>query len=154
MILEFFQQNPAYAWVMSGLVLTIIELVAPGTFFVWIGLAAFITGGFTGLFSLSSNGQLLLFAILTVSCVVLGKRILKKLRKNKIVNDVDVSDRTNYLVGKIVTLEKTLQNGEGQARIGDSIWLVYNEDPNMNLPVGSQVRVVAVRNGKLYVEAV
>lgn len=151
---EFFNQNPAYAWVMVGLVLTIIELLAPGTFFVWIGLAAFITGGFTGLLTLSTNGQLLIFAILTISCVVLGKRIMKKLRKNKIVNEIDVSDRTNYLVGKIVALEKPLQNGEGQARIGDSIWLVYHDDSTLTLPAGSQVQVVEVKNGKLHVIAV
>lgn len=151
---EFFNQNPAYAWIMVGLLLTMAELLVPGTFFVWIGLAAFITGGSTWLFTLPTNGQLLLFATLTISCVVLGKRILKRLRMHKMVDETDVSDRMNYLAGKIVTLEKPLQNGSGQARIGDSIWLVYNDDHSLSLPAGSQVKVIAVKNGKLHVEAV
>lgn len=153
-MIEFFNQNPAYAWIMAGLALTIIELLSPGTFFIWIGLAALITGGFTGLLTLSGNGQLLLFAVLTISCVVLGKRVMKKLRKNKMVDEIDVSARTNYLVGKIVALEKPLQNGAGQARIGDSIWLVYHDDDTLTLPAGSLVKVVEVKNGKLHVAAV
>ena len=151
-MLESVSSNASYVWTLIGIALIILELFAPGSFFVWIGLSSLITAGFTALFSLESNAQLAVFAILTISFVFIGKRILARLKANKTVDDNDVSDRLTYLVGKVVVLEKEMQNGSGQARIADSIWNVYSNDDELSLPAGSKVKIIATKQGKLFIE--
>ena len=44
MIAGAFMSLGAWAWIILGVVLIGIELVAPGAFLVWLGLAAIVTG--------------------------------------------------------------------------------------------------------------
>ena len=54
------------AWLVAGLVLAGLEMVLPGAFLLWIGLAALGAGGATLLFGLGWHAQLGLFAALAV----------------------------------------------------------------------------------------
>jgi membrane protein implicated in regulation of membrane protease activity len=46
-------------------------------------------------------------------------------------------------------LEAAIVNGHGRIRLGDTLWRVSGPD----LPAGTHVRVKAVENGQLVVEA-
>ncbi len=45
MLIHFLSQLGLWSWFVLGLVLLILEIMAPGFFFIWFGLAALVTGG-------------------------------------------------------------------------------------------------------------
>ena len=55
--------DPAWLWLIGGVLLLIAEIMAPGFFLVFIGVAAIAAGLFTILFDLGVPAQLALFAL-------------------------------------------------------------------------------------------
>jgi len=37
--------SPALVWLVAGLVLLVLEMLVPGVFMMWLGIAALATGG-------------------------------------------------------------------------------------------------------------
>jgi len=78
MIIEFLSGLGIWNWLVFGLVLLILEILAPGFFFIWFGLAALVTGGLA--FLLSSTAafgwqfQTVVFLVLAVIFVLAGGR--------------------------------------------------------------------------------
>ena len=66
--------HPGWMWAIGGLLLLIAEMVAPGFFLIFLGVAAIATGLFTLLFDLGLAPQLVLFIIYTALAVMIGKR--------------------------------------------------------------------------------
>ena len=69
-----FGLHDGWLWAIGGLILLIAEVVAPGFFLVFLGVAAVATGLFTLLFDLGIAPQLTLFVIYTALAVMIGKR--------------------------------------------------------------------------------
>ena len=69
--------GPAWTWILVGLVLMGTELVASGVFLLWLGLAAVVTGLQILLVPMPWQGQLLLFAVLSVTFAVVASRRAK-----------------------------------------------------------------------------
>jgi inner membrane protein len=65
----------ALAWLVSGLVLCAAETMAPGTFLIWVGLAASIVGAIAYFVTVDFTSQLLLFGALVTGLVLLGRRV-------------------------------------------------------------------------------
>ena len=53
----------ALAWLVAGLVLSAIETLAPGAFFIWFGAAAAIVGAVDYFLPMGFVAQLILFAV-------------------------------------------------------------------------------------------
>ena len=53
MIATWITSLGAWAWIILGVLLIGLELTAPGIFFLWLGLAALVTGLVDGLIGLS-----------------------------------------------------------------------------------------------------
>jgi hypothetical protein len=66
-----------WSWIILGLVLMGLELLAPGVFLVWFGLAAMLTGVADWAFGLSWQAAALLFAALSVVAVVVGRAVTR-----------------------------------------------------------------------------
>ena len=58
--------------------------------------------------------------------------------------------RAEQFVGRRYVLDSAIVNGQGKARVGDSVWLV--EGPE--LPAGAPIEVVAVNGTTLKVQPV
>lgn len=135
-----------WAWILLGLVLVGLELAAPGVFFLWLGLAAMLTGVLDWAFALSWQAAFLAFATLSVGFVMLGRLVGGR-------SDADTSPNTlnrrgHELVGQVFTLEAPILDGSGRVRVDDSSWRVTGPDA----PAGSSVRVVRVDGATLVVE--
>lgn len=124
-------------WWSLGAVLLIVELLAPGMFFIWLGESAFMVGAVLWLWpGLSLESQGLLFSVLAVLSVGVFRRFLQR---NPIQSDRPLlNQRTAQYVGRVFALEEPILNGRGKIRVDDSIWRVEGED----CPAGIQVRVV------------
>lgn len=132
--------SPAWAWIIAGLVLIGGELVLPGVFLVWLGLAAGLTGLIEAALGLPWQGQLLLFSGLSVVAVVLANRLNRRRAPT-------LNLGAHRLIGRSFRLEAAIHEGEGRARLDDTIWRVAGPD----LPVGTPVRVTGVEGTVLRV---
>jgi membrane protein implicated in regulation of membrane protease activity len=136
-----------WAWIMLGLVLIGGELLSPGIFLIWLGLAALLTGAVVGLTAISWQGAALVFALLCVVCVLAG-RLLTRRRGEEPDAAHGLNDRGRQLVGTVFRLEATMSGGEGRIRVDDSSWRITGPE----LLAGSEVRVVRVEGATLVVE--
>lgn len=146
-MLAWFASLGGWSWVVVGLVLIGGELMAPGVFLIWLGLAALLTGLFVGLFDLGWQAAALVFAALSIASVIAG-RLLTRRRSDEPDLAQGLNDRGRQLVGKVFRLEATMTGGEGRIRVGDSSWRITGPE----LLAGTEVRVVRVDGATLVVE--
>ncbi len=128
----------AWNWLILGLALMILELIAPGVFMVWLGLAALLTGLVAFAVDPSWQIQILVFAFFTAAAVPLWRRFARH-RSSASDSNPFLNRRTDALVGREFTLEKPILDGDGTVRIDDTIWRVRGPD----VPAGSRVRIVS-----------
>jgi len=138
-----------YGWWLLALVLVGTELLVPGFFMLWIGIAA-AGVGIVLLFApqLSFELQAIAFAVLAViSCFLYWKFIRGAIDERS--DQPLLNRRGEQLIGRSYVLDSAIVNGQGKARVGYSLWLV--EGPE--LPAGATIEVVAVDGSTLKVVA-
>ena len=111
---------PGWLWAIGGLILLIAEVVAPGFFLVFLGVAAIATGLFTLLFDLGIGPQLVLFVIYTALAVMIGKRWYAEPDTHD--QNIKLNDPGKRLIGKSVTVIQSVDDHGGRVRVGDSEW--------------------------------
>ncbi len=140
-----------YLWWILALLLIAGELLAPGYFLLWIGLAAAAMGVL--LWVVPSMGllvQAITFGVLAFAfCVAYARWLRPKLEK-RAPGSERLNRRAEQMIGQRYELVEAIVNGRGKARVGDGQWIVSGPD----LPRGSTVEVVAVEGGTLKVRAV
>ena len=136
-----------YWWIL-GLLLLVLEVFAPGAFFLWMGISAGVVGLIAWLVpSLSIEWQMLIFTVIAVASVV-GWRAY--LRKNPVETDQPALNRRGeQYVGRVFTLDNPIVNGIGKIRVDDTMWRIEGAD----CEAGEKVRVVGVDGVNLKVEA-
>lgn len=144
---DWLTTHSGWLWAILGLLLIGGEMLAPGVFLIWLGLAALITGAIAGIAGLGWQAAGIVFAILAVACVAAG-RMLTRRRSEEPDAATGLNDRGRQLIGKVFRLEATMTGGEGRIRVGDSSWRVIGPE----LLAGSEVKVVRVDGATLVVE--
>ncbi len=136
-------------WLVLGLVFGIIEVLAPGTFFLWLGVSAALVGLLVlAVPAMGWEHQVLWFGVLSVTSVVLSRRYLKR---RPIETDNPLLNRRGLqYVGRTFTLEEPIVNGQGKIRVDDSIWKIEGPDCD----AGSKVEVSGVDGVILQVKTV
>ena len=137
-----------WMWWIVAAILSIVELIVPGIFFVWLAAAAAIVGVLVLVFPIPLMAQIALFAVLSVIAVWISRRWFKR---HPIESDAPLlNQRVRSYIGHSFTLEQAIVNGRGKLKIGASQWLASGPD----LPVGAKVRVTGEADGVLIVEAI
>jgi len=134
-------------WWIGGLVLLILEIFLPGTFFLWMGVAA----GFVGVLlwiwpALPIEYQIILFAVDSVVNIVAWKGYEK--RRPVRTDQPALNRRGEQYVGRRFTLDEPIVDGVGQLRVDDTRWRIEGPD----LPAGRKVVVTGVDGTVLRVE--
>jgi hypothetical protein len=134
-------------WFALGAVLLIVELLAPGMFFLWMAESAIVVGAVLWVLpDLALEYQLIAFSVLSVASIVVFRKYLKK---NPIGSDRPLLNRrADQYVGRVFTLDEPIVNGRGKIRVDDSIWRVQGQD----CAAGVRVKVVAAEGVILRVE--
>lgn len=133
--MSFLSQLGNWNWFIAGGLLLALEVMLPGTFMLWLGLAAIATGVIGWIVSMSWQTQIVVFAILSVISVLLGRRIYPT-----VVTETDkpfLNRRHDAFVGRVFTLEEPIVAGSGRVRVDDTTWRVSGPD----CPAGTKVRV-------------
>ena len=145
--MEFLTNIESWHWWVAGVVFLILEMLAPGIFFLWLGVAAIIVGLLLWVLPMAWEIQLVAFAILSVGSLVLYRWYLGQ---HPIETDAPTLNRRGeQYVGEVYVLEEPIVNGFGKVKVGDSLWKVKGADSER----GNRVRVVAVDGIILQVEA-
>ena len=147
MIQDAFISLGAWAWIILGVLLIGVELLAPGAFFLWLGLAAIATGLIDAVLDLSWQASALLFALLCVAAVVLGRAVTRSKTQDEPQAET-LNRRGQSLIGRVFTLETPIKDGEGRIRVDDSSWRVTGADRF----AGAKVRVVRIEGSTLVVD--
>lgn len=135
-------------WWVLGFALLIVEILAPGTFFLWLGISAFVTGVAAWLVpTLGWPVELVIFAALSFVAVAAWFRF-RPMSKETV--DIGLNQRGRGYVGQTFELVEPIVNGFGKARVEDGVWRVSGPDA----PLGSKVKVTAVEGVTLRVEPV
>lgn len=134
-------------WFALAAALGAVEMLAPGVFFLWLGLAAFITGLLLLVFpDLSTGSQLVIYGILSVALVYAAWKYMKG---RKIKTDQPLlNQRGAQYIGKTAVIEEAIIGGHGRARMGDTTWKVEGAD----MAVGTVVKIVGFDGPQLKVE--
>src|ERR1700761_9150594 len=74
---EMFVTLGTWNWLIFGVVLMALELIAPGVFLFWLGLAALLTGLLSFAFTLSWQTQILMFAVFAAVAVPVWRRLAR-----------------------------------------------------------------------------
>lgn len=134
-------------WWALGIFLLIVELLAPGMFFLWMGESAFVVGAVLWLFpALAPEYQFILFSVLSVASIAVFRRYLNRhpIRTDRPL----LNRRAAQYIGRVFTLEEPIVNGRGKIRVDDSTWRVEGED----CEAGTRVRVTEAEGVILKVE--
>ncbi len=145
---EVFATLGTWNWLILGLALMALELLAPGVFMFWLGLAALLVGLLSFAIHPSWQLQILMFAAFAAAAVPLWRRIARQ--KPGESQNPFLNKRADALVGRVFTLDKPIINGAGTVRIDDTIWRVAGPDA----PAGSRVKVVQADGASLTVTGV
>lgn len=104
--------DPHWSWLALGLVLAVAEIAVPGVFLIWLAGAAILTGLVTWVVPIGLPLQIVVFAVLAVASVFLGKRYLGR---NPIHEaDPGMNDRGARLLGEVVTITRAIGRGTGR----------------------------------------
>jgi len=144
--METIAELGAWSWMIAAAILFVLELTAPGIFFMWFGVAALVTGLILFRYDISWQWQLLWFCGLSLASVLLANRYL---RQHLLESERPLlNERATQLIGKSFDLVDPIVNGRGSIHSGDTIWRV--EGPE--LPQGTRIKVVGVDGSVLKVE--
>lgn len=154
MVMQIVNELGAWTWVILGLVLLVLEILAPGIFFLWLGAAALVVGAVSliawgpGAEIWTWQVQVIVFVVLSVVLAYLGRKWLA--RREEPSDEPLLNNRIGQLVGRTATLEQPIVNGVGHVRLGDTLWRVQGPD----MPAGATVRVRGGSSDRLEVEGV
>jgi inner membrane protein len=152
MIERIVMELGAWNWMALGLVLLALEIMVPGIFLLWIGVAAIIVGSLTlmigGAAMWTWQLQIVLFLVLSLVSAYIGKKVMGK--GDGASDEPLLNQRAEQLVGRTATLVEPITNGRGRVKLGDTQWRVNGPD----LPVGTTVKVVSAKDSELSVAAV
>jgi inner membrane protein len=140
--------NSSWFWWGLALALFALEAVMPGTFMLWLGIAAIGTGIVHLLVpGLDPTMQWIAFAILSLLAVAVGWRY----RQSHTPTPSDqplLNRRAEQLIGRVYPLDTAIVDGRGRLKIGDAFWMVSGPD----LAAGTRVRVIGVDGMELRID--
>lgn len=138
---QFFPLLGQWAWFVAAGVFLLFELLLPGVFFMWLAIAAVVTGVADNLLDLPWQAELLLFAFLSAVAVFAGRRFYRG--PGMVPQDnLYLNRRQMGYVGRTFTLREPIVDGRGKLTIEDTVWEVEGPD----LAAATRVKVTAVRD--------
>jgi len=122
---------PLYlTWLTVGVVLAVLELVIPGTYLIWFGMAGLVMSLITWIVpDLSIMWQLIGISVFSVLFALLGWKIYGKLIFSSVVPEKyrDLNNPIAQMTGKKVIVA-SVKGDKIQVTVGDTVWPAVSED--------------------------
>lgn len=148
LIIDFLGQNAPWSWIIAGLVLLGLELVVPGGYLLWMGIAGVLTGILVLFQPLDWPVQWVVFGALSLVSILIWVRLTRK--RGAQTDRPLLNQRAEQFIGQEAVLDKPISGGFGRLALGDTIWRIAGPD----LPAGQRVRIVGAEGAVLRVAAI
>lgn len=140
--------NAHWIWWSIAVILLAGEMILPGVYLLWIGLAMGVTGFFAWAApDLGFEGHGIIFAVCATISIYVGHRFFYM--PGTAIETKDINNRRQNYVGEVYEVVVPIKNGRGHVKVGDSRWLARGPD----LEKGALAKVVSVDGTVLVVEA-
>ncbi len=146
-MLDLVRWLDGWAWWVLGLILLGIEVLVPGFFFLWFGIAAILIGVSALLIDWPWQMQVVGFVVLSVIAALVGRRYAGNFGEE--TADPLLNLRAERLAGRTFILNEPIVEGQGRVRIDDTIWQVQGPDA----PAGARIRITGADGAVLTVES-
>lgn len=134
-------------WWILGLLLLGLEILVPGTVFLWFGVSAIVIGTLALFVDLTWQVNLVLFLVMSFASLVVGRRLMAKLSTER--GDPGLNRRGSRYVGREFVLDVPLSQGSGKLSIDDTVWRITGPD----MPAGTRVTVEGLDGALLIVKS-
>ncbi|MBC2777901.1 NfeD family protein [Parasphingopyxis marina] len=141
-----FEIDTEALWIVVGIILLCVEMMAPGMYLMFLGAAALFTGLLGYALPLSLPMELLIFAISSVGLVYVAKRwfeVYPILSTSPLLNA-----RIAQMIGQTVTVVQPIEHGSGRVKVGDTVWSASGPDA----PEGARMKITGAEGNCLEVE--
>jgi membrane protein implicated in regulation of membrane protease activity len=146
MIVDYLSLLGVWNWLILGAVFLGLELIAPGAFMLWLGLAALVVGLISFAVDWSWQMQLVAFALLSLALIPVWRRFAPRIEQP--TESPLLNRRAESYIGRVFILENPIIEGVGRVRIDDTVWRVTGPDS----AAGTRVRIVRAEGPSLFVE--
>jgi len=146
MLIDYLVALGNWDWLILAVIFFVLELLAPGTFMMWLGISALLVGIISFVVDWPWQYQLIAFAVFALASIPLWRRFARRVEKPG--DQPFLNRRADAFVGRVFTLEKPIVSGNGTVKIDDTIWRLSGADT----PAGSRVKVVRADAATLVVE--
>src|SRR5262245_12079519 len=134
--MELLAKLGLWNWLILAAILFVLEVMSPGIFLMWFGMAASVTALIAFAFDISWQWQLIFFCRLSLAA---RAPAAKYLHEDPLGSERPLlNERAVQLIGQSFELVDPIVNGRGSIKTGDTIWRV--EGPE--LPKGARIKVV------------
>ncbi|WP_417667731.1 NfeD family protein [Roseibium sp.] len=133
-------------WWILGLLLLGLEILAPGTIFLWFGISAILVGTLALFVDLSWQVALVLFLVLSFVSLIVGRRLVSRFSSEE--GDPGLNKRGSRYIGRTFVLKEPLSEGAGRLSIDDTVWRITGPD----LPAGTHVEIKSIDGARLVVD--
>ncbi|NRA88666.1 MAG: NfeD family protein [Rhizobiales bacterium] len=137
-----------WGWFIAATILILLEVLAPGVFFLFFAFAAFIVAGVSWAVDIDWQYELLLFSAIGFLSMYGGKRYFKKEREK--YNDHPINDPMAEFIGNKVSLETAIVNNIGKVQIKGVHWTVNGPDAEKD----TIVKIVGKTDDRFIVELI
>ena len=124
-----------WSWFVLGLLLLGLEILAPGTIFLWFGIAAFVVGVVDFFFDPGWQILVVLFLVVSLVSLLAGRALMGKMASEQ--GDPGLNQRGSRYIGRQFTLTRPLSEGSGNLSIDDTIWRITGSNANRSASLTS-----------------
>ncbi|MFC0323302.1 NfeD family protein [Gallibacterium melopsittaci] len=136
-------------WLILAFILLILEIIVPGIFFLWWGIAGLIVAAITYVFPLSLIVSSILFAVIAIIATLIWWRYqAAKTQRDRVNNGLNQRDIA--MLGQQGRITELMSENVGRAAFGDTTWRIEGEQ----LQVNDRVEVVSVKGITLIVRRI
>lgn len=127
-------------WLILGVALFGVEMLAPSTYLLWPAISAIIVGVLSAAFpSLGVYGEISIFALLTVASTIVWANWFRP--STAPTDSPHLNRRALQYIGRKVVLREDFVDGSGHIVLDDTQWLATAVDGS-NLTSGTRIEVV------------
>lgn len=138
-----------WLWLYAGVILMLLEIMAPGFVIFFFGLAAATVGAVLFACPLSPSWQLVLFTVFSIAYLCGLRRLMKGVFMGDTAGEKTIESEYVGRVGEVV--EPISAAVPGRILLGDAEWTA---SADVEISAGARVRVVGQRNLTLIVEKI
>ncbi len=142
--------SPVVNWIIAGLALSLLELIVPGVYLIWFGLAAFVVGIAVYFLPIELTTQLIVFAIASGIFAVIGVAVYRYVfSKAQVPAEYkNLNNTAEQYVGQLVTVAEDAEDNRTKVKIGDTYWLASCKKA---FKQGDTAKVVGVKDSLILI---